>query len=114
MNQTLKISTQSVKKVKSVEIDGIPFKVRRFGAGEQLTVMQLQRKVDFYTKVKDLTPEQEDDMIKISRSLLDIVGGIFEDMKDGEETKKLIERIDLEDIQLLLNQIFLEDTGDES
>ena len=96
------------KPVKNIEIDGHGYKVRELGAGEMLRLGQVQRKMN---KLKDIDMEKMDDnqqsqMFDALAVMIDTIKGAFDDGKDGVETNKLIDRLDPEDLGLLLEQVF--------
>jgi hypothetical protein len=100
------------KKYKNVEIDNVPFKVRNFGAGEQLRISQIQRdllKLDTNTNKSD-----QEKALNISSEMIDIVKGLFDDGLDGVEVKSLFDRIDILQLSEIIKQIFGDGTDGTS
>lgn len=101
----LTISTKDLKSRKNVEIDGHHYIVRRFGAGEQLSLNQLLREAN---KVQD--SGDEDKALSIFGQVIDIFAGVFDDGGDGSKSRELISRLSQEEIEELFKQIFPEES----
>ena len=108
MTNTISYTTKSRKEFKNVEIDGEGFKVRKLGAGEQLSISQLQRRVNKLSSLENITEEQEDEILECTDKLFTIMEGIFDDGGDQSKTKSLMQRIDPEELGILIEKIFSE------
>lgn len=109
---SLQINTKDLKARKNVEIDGHPYVVRRFGAGEQLTLNQLMRDASkIQDKLKDSessSQEDEEKALDLFKQVIDIFAGIFDDGGDGNKSRELVSKLSQEELSELFNQIFPE------
>jgi hypothetical protein len=111
----LEIKTNQLKTRKSVEIDGHPYTVRRFGAGEQLTLNQLMRrgsKLETLLKTEEATEALEAEAEELSQRMIDIFVGLFDDGGDGSKSKALVSSLGVDEIQELFRQIFVEESDE--
>jgi hypothetical protein len=100
--------TTKKQPIKNIEVDGVGYKVRPLGAGEMLSVAQAQRKMEKLGKqdFDALTDSQQGQFYDSFGVMLNTLKSTFDDGKDGVETAKLIDRLDPEDITLLIEQVF--------
>lgn len=111
----LQINTNSLNSRKKVEIDGHPYTVRRYGAGEQLTLNKMQResnKLAPRLSQADVTEAEIEKAEKLSVKLIDIFAGLFDDGGDGSKSRKLVESLSPDEVSELFMQIF--DDGQEA
>lgn len=112
----LQINTDSLKNRKKVEIDGHPYTVRRYGAGEQLRLNQLVRQAN-KLKVKEqagtTTEADEVEAEMLAKQMIDIFAGLFDDGGDGKKARKLVESLSQSEVQELFAQIFKDEDEPE-
>lgn len=105
-----KISTNALTTRKKVEIDGHPYTVRKFGAGEQLRLNQLLREADNFSKKLEKTeaesPELEQQVIELGEQIMNMFVVLFDDGGDGSKSRALIESLSQDEAQELFRQIF--------
>lgn len=102
----LEIKTGQMVETKKVLIDGHPYTVRRFGAGERLALLQRQKRLNFLASLKKPTDEQIDEGNEINRSLLEDYIRVFDDGEGGERSRLLIESLEWGAITKLFTQIW--------
>lgn len=105
----LQINTRELKSRKKVLIDGHEYLVRRLGAGEELTLSQMMRKLDKLSKKEDdntLSDTEQEEALKLARDTLDILAGTFDDGGDGKKAKALIEGLNSEELKEIYDTIF--------
>lgn len=104
------ISTNKLSGRKHVEIDGHYYIVRKMGAGDQLTLSQCMRELDFLAKKENsktgLTEEDNSRLAEIERISLDLTVRCFDDQEDGTKAKKLIESLTPDEITEIMDRIF--------
>lgn len=105
-----KISTNSLTSRKNVEIDGHPYVVRKFGAGEQLRLNQLLREADGLEKelkkATEASPAQEQQLADLGEEIMALFSNCFNDGEDGTKSRTLINSLNQDEVQELFNQIF--------
>lgn len=103
----IKISIKNIIKTKKAEIDGHVYTVRKMGAGEQMDLLAMGRKLQGLS-LSDQTPELEklEQIETIRQQMLEIYKSLFDDGLGGEKTKELINTLSDEEISELVNTIF--------
>lgn len=95
------------KKPRHVEIDGVSYYVRNLGAGEQLSLSQIQRRITKLSTVKEPSEEEQDELLDLTTKLFSTIASAFDDGGDGSKTKAMFDKLDAEDLSLLLEQVFV-------
>lgn len=109
------ISTQKYINSIPVEIDGIKYKVRRLGAGEQLDISQIlsemqKVRADVLNGKEDTDKSQKaiEKFSKLTDKLEKIFCNLFEDENGGKDVEKLVHKLGIDNISKLITDIFKE------
>lgn len=99
--------------VKSGTIDGVEYKVRYIGAGDQLTFLEGNRKLKKLKTMMELAESDEekeeihDKLTDLTLDLESIIIDLFDDgTEDRKNSKKLIRGIGIDGAMELINEIF--------
>lgn len=98
----LQINTKS--NAKSVEIDGLGYKVRKPGAGESLTLQKSGREITNLAKVSKLTDAQSAKLQDLTVEVLGICLSLFEG--NDKAANLYIEKLDVETLLDIINQVY--------
>lgn len=98
----LNITTK--QNVKTVEIDGYGYKVRKPGGGESLTLQKSGRELIKLGKLEKLSDAQQKKMDYMVEELLEICLGLFTGIDD--KARKYIQTLDVEDLMNAISRVF--------
>lgn len=110
----LEIRTNELSSRKSVLIDGHGYKVRRLGAGEELTLNQTIRRLealDKKEKANQLTEKEAEEVMKHGQNMLDIMASCFDDGMGGVKSKALVQSLSGNDLKAIHDKIFAQENS---
>lgn len=124
MSNPITISTSDFVEYREAVIDGVEFKVRKVGAGQQLDLSRISQEifklqaelVNIQAKVKSGSEDQQsafksinklvDKLAKQTDEMAKVYAKSFDDGGDGSKSLELVEKVGLDSITKIIEKVF--------
>lgn len=124
MSNPISISTSDFVEYREAVIDGVEFKVRKVGAGQQLDLSRISQEifklqaelVNIQAKVKSGSEDQQnafksinklvDKLAKQTDEMAKVYAKSFDDGGDGSKSLELVEKVGLDNITKIIEKVF--------